>query len=124
MPRKLKPRTRGSGVYTEAGYWGFIRSLLRRGSSKWPPIRNTRTKARRRYKGKDKRRKWEYVCAHCGKGFRNDEVKVDHITPVGSLRCAEDLPRFVTTMYCEEDNLQVLCDPCHKIKGEEDKARR
>jgi hypothetical protein len=40
--------------------------------------------------------------------------EVDHIQPVGSLKCAEDLPQFVERLFCEIDNYRVLCIECHK----------
>jgi len=36
--------------------------------------------------------------------------------PAGTLTCAQDLPGFVERLFCEVDNLQVLCEACHNIK--------
>jgi hypothetical protein len=44
------------------------------------------------------------------------EVSVDHIIPAGSLRSFSDLPQFVEILFCEADNLQVLCHACHGRK--------
>ena len=41
-------------------------------------------------------------------------VEVDHIEACGSLKGPEDLAGFVTRLFCEADNLRVLCRPCHK----------
>lgn len=114
MPRAKK--TRNNGTMTEAAFWGFIRSSLRRRTIVWRPITEAKKAARREYKGENKRRKWEYQCNHCKQYFSDKEIQVDHIKEAGSLRCAEDLPNFVETLFCEKDNLQVLCKKCHKEK--------
>lgn len=45
------------------------------------------------------------------------EVEVDHIVPCGTLKCVEDLPGFVTRLFCEADGFQVLCKAnCHSKK--------
>ena len=36
--------------------------------------------------------------------------------PAGSLNCKEDLAGFVERLFCELDNLQVLCEKCHDVK--------
>jgi 5-methylcytosine-specific restriction endonuclease McrA len=36
--------------------------------------------------------------------------------------CANDLPGFVERLFCEVDNLQVLCEGCHNIKTQAEKA--
>jgi hypothetical protein len=52
------------------------------------------------------------------------EVAVDHIVPAGQLRSFDDLPKFVEILFCEADNLQVLCHACHgrKTLNERNKA--
>ena len=110
------PKTRGGGRYTEAGYFGYIRGVLRNSSMYWGPKRDAKNKARRAYKGPNKRQRYEYKCNHCKKYFPDKDVEMDHIVGAGSLKCYEDLPRFVENLYCEEDNYQALCIPCHRIK--------
>jgi 5-methylcytosine-specific restriction endonuclease McrA len=116
-------KTRGGERYTEAGYFGFIRSGLRQKSMKWPPKYDVMNKAKRPYNGPDKRRKFEYLCAGCEQWCAGKDVAVDHIVECGSLKTFEDLPRFVATLFCEEDNLQVLCKDCHNIKTQEAKKK-
>jgi 5-methylcytosine-specific restriction endonuclease McrA len=48
---------------------------------------------------------------------------VDHIHPAGSLNCAADLPGFVERLFCEQDNLQVLCESCHDEKTKIEKLK-
>ena len=117
------PKTRGGGRYTEAGYFGFIRSGLRQKSMKWPPKYDVMNAAKRPYKGSDKRRRFEYKCASCKNWKKGSEVSVDHIKECGSLKSYDDLPRFVKNLFCEEDNYQALCKPCHKLKTDLEKIK-
>lgn len=109
-------KTRNAGTMTESGFWSFIRSGLRQKSRWWKPITECKLKAKRPYKGPNKRQKFEYECASCGKWFPEKQINVDHIVPAGSLNCAADLPGFVERLFCEQDNLQVLCEKCHDKK--------
>lgn len=114
MAKQRVKRTHAGERWTKARYFSFIRSALRRAWSRYPVRFDVLEAAARPYKGTDKRRKKEYQCAMCEEWFMQKEVEVDHIKPCGSLRDYKDLPRFTKTLFCEEDNLRVLCKPCHK----------
>lgn len=118
-PRVAKPRN--AGTMTESAFWSFIRSALRQKSRWWKPITQCKLKARRPYKGPNKRQKFEYQCKQCEQWFPDKHVNVDHITPAGTLRCANDLPGFVERLFCEIDGLQVLCSKCHDKKTKQEK---
>jgi len=122
--RQRVPRTRNNGTMTEAAFWGWIRSGLRQKSRWWKPVAEAKKRARRRYKGPNKRRKWEYVCANCKQAFKSDEIVVDHIVQAGSLRCYDDLPGFVERLFCEADGLQVMCEPCHHEKTQRERKQK
>ena len=116
-PKKIRvPRTRNNQTMTESAFWSWIRSALRQKSRWWKPAAEAKLRARRPYRGKNKRQKWEYECAECTQYFKSKDVNVDHKTPAGSLKCYEDLPGFVERLFCEVDGLQVLCTKCHDIK--------
>jgi hypothetical protein len=115
MGRKV-PRTRNSGKWTEARYFGFIRSALRSAFRKWGPKHEAKKEAKVAYN--------TYVCASCDGWFGATQVEVDHIEPAGSLRCYEDLPGFVERMFCEAEGFQVLCKDCHQQKTNEEKEMR
>lgn len=108
---------------TEAAFWSWIRSALRQKSRWWKPIAEAKLRARRPYKGKNKRQKWEYQCTNCKNHFKSDEVSVDHKVPAGTLRTYTDLPGFVERLFCEVDGLQVLCNPCHDVKTKKEKQK-
>lgn len=107
-------KTRAGGTWSEARYFSFIRSALRRAWSKYPVRYQVLNKARRELKEKKGNQKYEYQCNQCKSWFKQKEIEVDHIQACGSLKTYDDLPRFVSTLFCEEDNLQVVCKPCHR----------
>ena len=114
----MKPRN--LGTMTEAAYWGMVRSVLRRGFRFWKPIQKAKQDAKRVYKGDNKRQKWEYQCASCQEWFKDRDVQVDHIIPVGSLKSGKDLEGFLARLTAEE-GYQVLCKPCHNNKTQKER---
>lgn len=118
-PRVARPRN--AGTMTESAFWSFIRSGLRQKSRFWKPILQCKLEARRLYKGPNKRQKYEYQCKSCKHWYQEKHINVDHICPAGSLNSAQDLPGFVERLFCEVDNLQVLCTSCHDVKTKHEK---
>lgn len=115
MPRTVdKPFA--AGTMTKSAFFTMIRSALRNRSRYWKPISICKQNAKRKYKGKNKRQKFEYQCNVCKKWYSDKQISVDHIQPVGSLMEFTDLPRFVRTLFCELDNLQTICTACHNHK--------
>jgi len=124
IPKKVVSKTRCHETMTESAFWSFIRSALRQKSRFWKPITECKLKARRLYKGTNKRQKFEYQCNVCKNWFIEKKINVDHINAAGSLRSSEDLPGFVERLFCEVDNLQVLCEKCHDKKTKADKHEK
>lgn len=112
--RKAKPRN--AGTLTESAFWSLIRSTLRQKSRWWKPIALAKQRAKRAYKGTNKRQKFEYQCNMCKNWFPEKDINVDHIIPAGTLLSAQDLPGFVERLFCEVEGLQVLCSKCHDLK--------
>jgi 5-methylcytosine-specific restriction endonuclease McrA len=121
--RTAAPKTRNAGTMSESAFWTFIRSALRQKSRWWKPITECKLKARRPYKGVNRRQKFEYLCSTCKKWFPDKEINVDHIVGAGSLNCSADLAGFVDRLFCEQDNLQVLCETCHNTKTQLEKQK-
>lgn len=116
------PRPRCGGEWTEARFFGFIRSALRQASRRWNPLVNgVFMRSRRPYTGACKRTKWEYECSGCGKWFPAKQINVDHIVPCGNLKTFDDLPGFVERLFCEVDGLRLLCETCHFARHIDDK---
>lgn len=114
-----KPRvakTRNNGTMTESAFWSFIRSALRNKSRWWKPITECKQQARRPYTGPNKRLKFEYQCNQCKGWYPEKQINVDHIIPAGTLTCSTDLAGFIERLFCEQENLQVLCETCHNKK--------
>ena len=121
-PRKsTTAKPRNAGTMTESAFWSFIRSALRQKSRWWKPIAQAKQTAKRKYKGPNKRQKFEYQCNACKEWFPDKKINVDHRIPAGTLRSAHDLPGFVERLFCEVDNLQVLCTTCHDKKTQNEK---
>lgn len=99
---------------TEAQYLSWIRSALRSKSLRWPPRNLALQLARTPYKGPNKLQKWEYCCALCDGKFLAKQVQVDHFPKgAGSIRSIGDIGEFCNNLYCEVENLRVLCSECH-----------
>lgn len=108
------PRNRAGGEWTESQYWLFIRNALRTASyKKYPPIvRQALERVRRPSQSENKRLKWEFQCAACEFWYPRKLVRVDHIYPVGSLLCYEDAPAYIARLFCEPEDLRILCVDC------------
>ena len=63
-----------------------------------------------------------YQCAKCKCEFTSKDVEVDHIKPViDPKKGFKSWDEYINRLFCTEDNLQVLCKPCHKIKTNKEK---
>jgi 5-methylcytosine-specific restriction endonuclease McrA len=125
MAKRIKKvLTRNAGTMSESAFWSYIRSTLRQKSRYWKPISLCKANSRRPYKGPLKRQKYEYQCNQCKNWFPDKKINVDHVHPVGTLKSAKDLPFFVENLFCEIDNLQVLCSDCHNAKTKKEGVSR
>lgn len=118
-------KCRAGDTWTESRYFQFIRSALRAAWNKYPVKGQVLRAARRSTTvSKTKKHRFEYRCAVCDKNYIGSQVQVDHINPCGSLKTYEDLPRFVATLFCEADNLQVICTTCHSDKTQAEREAK
>lgn len=79
------------------------------------------------YDPKRKAVKFWVKCAACGKMEAKSNMEADHIEPVVPVDSTlEDMTwtEVVERQWCDVENLQPVCKPCHRRKtGEENKAR-
>lgn len=122
---------RNSGAWTEARFRGFIKSALRNASLRWPPRIQAKKNARVE--------RGFYLCAgykqesHVvpatlpappGRKRRIDNALVDHILPVVDVSGFTTWDEVITRLFCEEEDLQVLCHECHAHKTRDEKTER
>lgn len=118
------PKTRNGNQWTEARFKSFIRSQLRAATMRWGPIA-TCIKTARTGRG-------EYLCAGCKQivpasikigSKRVKNIHVDHIIPITDPEVGfTTWDELIDRMFCEADNLQLLCYDCHTKKTDEEKA--
>ena len=110
--------------WTEGRRKGFITSVLRAGSRRWPPKYQTLAEAYvgQRINPKTNREGKHYLCATCCGEFPSKDVQVDHIEPIINPKTGfTTWDSFIANLFCDKDNLQVLCSSCHKIKSKEER---
>lgn len=124
---KKPPNTRNGGQWTEARYTSFIKSALRSASQRWPPRYSTLNNAcvGQKTNPKTGRLAKHYICNECKGEFPAKEVEVNHIIPVVPTSGFDDWNGVISRMFCEADELEVVCKPCHKlITQSENKERK
>lgn len=115
-----------NGQWTAARFNSFVKSALRSASQRWPPKYQCLNKAKRGKKinWKTGRIAEHYECNSCHKEFVLKDVQVDHKSPIVPVTGFTTWDEVIDNMFCEEDDLQVLCIQCHKIKSNAEKASR
>lgn len=125
MARKVE-KTKCSNTMTEAAFNEWVKNQLRLISTKkWRPI--LEVKARR-------------YCEICNVPFRGNAMTrvitstgkiksvvnkcVDHIEPVTPETGFDGYDSFVRRLFCEKDNLRLLCWKCHNKVTKESAQRR
>lgn len=116
-----------SKEWTDARIKTFIISVLRAGTRRWPPKWNVKHAAATEKKVNEStgRLAQHYLCAKCKKDYPSSEVEVDHIKPVVNYKDGwTNWDDYITSLFCLEDNLQVLCLDCHKKKTLKENKKR
>lgn len=126
MARPSGEKTRCDGQWTEAKFRSFIRSQLRSATIKWAPIQQVKKKANIR--------RGFYLCSDCGeevtatvvdeeKRARVNNVIVDHVDPIIDPEVGfTNWDDLINRMFCNSDNLAVVCRSCHTTKTNEERA--
>jgi len=118
MGLMVSDKTRCGGQWTEARFKSFIKGQLRAATVKWPPIQNVvkQSVTRRGFK----------MCACCDQevpvtivvdGKRMKNTFCDHISPIVPVTGWVSWDDCIERMFCEEENLQILCKACHDDKS-------
>lgn len=125
MPRPSGEKTRCGGRWTEAKWKSFIKNQLRGATRKWAPISDCLSAARVR--------RGYYKCEGCGEDVPNTtkdgakrvkNVFVDHVEPIVPVTGWVSWDSCIERMFCEADNLQLLCKACHDSKSKKEAAQR
>lgn len=123
----MKNRLYNDGEWTEARYRAFVISALRAYMKRFPPKWKALKAAMvgKKINKRTGRLAEHYLCASCGGFFVARDVQVDHIDPVVSPEEGfQDWWTYFNRLYCEADNLQVLCKQCHKEKTNAERKER
>ena len=115
--------TFNDGLWTKGKFNAFITSILRSGSRRWGPKYTTLAEAKtiKKVNTVSGRIAQHYLCNICKEEFPAKDVQVDHIVGMGKGRSWDD---FINELYCEKDNLQTLCKPCHSIKTKAENKKK
>ena len=107
-----------------------IRGVLRRLFARSPAVREALLKVRREVPkhnkdgSRSKKDAVQYLCAVCNTWTKSTAVSVDHINPVVDVNGFVDWNTFVTRLFCDSSNLQVICDNCHNEKTNAERVAR
>lgn len=122
MPKMHKKKTMenlrtvfNGGKWTKGRFDAWVTSLLRGGSRRWGPKYEclNAAKTEKKVNSKTGRIAQHYRCACCQNEFTQKDIQVDHITPIGTGLTWDE---FIDGLFCEIENLQVLCISCHAKK--------
>lgn len=109
----------------------WLINQLRRLTLRYPPAIRATNRTREEYfilsKKGTKVKRVKYTCELCGKkDLKRSEMDLDHIIPVVDIdKGFTDWNDFITRLFCQEDELQLICEPCHSAKTlNENKSRR
>lgn len=124
MGRPRGELVRNGGRWTEAQFKNFIKNNLRSATRKWAPINECKKKAHVS--------RGLYQCDQCKevvpptvfdeeKRKRIKNIAVDHIEPVVDPEVGfTNWDDIVDGLFCEPENLQLLCKNCHDKKCAEE----
>lgn len=112
------------GKWTQAKFNSFIKNNLRQATRKWEPIQKCAKRANVS--------RGLYECASCKELVppttvcqesrrRIKNIFVDHINPIVDPTVGfVSWDSVIERMFCDSDNLQLLCLTCHKKKSREE----
>lgn len=127
MARPSGEKTRCSGAWTEARFNSFIKSALRGATRRWAPIQQCKKNAwvsRGVYKCNCCKEEVPTTTVNPDTRKRENNIHVDHIEPIVPVTGWVSWDDCINRMFCELENLQLLCSACHKKVTAEENAQR
>lgn len=131
--KKEKPQTQRKGRIDSETH-GRIVSAMKRVFSRSPTAVQFLRKYRKEevwFKQNGERAKKPHVfypCFKCGGIFKSTEIQIDHRDPVIPLNIPSkhfSYDSIAERLFCDEENLQILCRVCHTEKSQiENSIRR
>lgn len=113
--------------WTSGRLRSFITSTIRSGFRRYPPKYEVLKEAQwgKQVNPSSGRIAMHYICNNCKEKFPSTKVQVDHILPVVDPEVGFiSWDSFIERLFCNKENLQVLCLGCHSKKTKEEKLRR
>lgn len=125
MTMTTKP-SYNNGTWTVARFNSFVKSALRSASQRWPPKYTVLSKAcvGQKVNPASGRLAKFYTCNKCKVDFPAKNVEVNHIVPVVPVSGFDSWDNVISRLFCEEDGLEVVCKPCHKLITKEENQER
>ena len=123
----MKRSSFNEGEWTPARFRSFVTGALRTATRRWPPKFKALKAALSGRKTNKKTGKlaMHYICASCSDEFVMSDVEIDHVEAVvDPAKGFISWDVYVDRLFCETNNLQVLCKPCHKEKTAAEKILR
>lgn len=127
--RKILRNVFNNGKWTASRFTNFVRGALRNASNRWPVKGEVLKEARISrgiYKCQGYKKRWHKAPSSIkikNKTTRN--IYVDHVDPVVDPRTGfTSWDEFIDRLFCEKDNLQVLCKDCHDRKTADERKVR
>ncbi len=122
-----KRKSYNGGNWTEGRFNSFITSTLRAGARRWQPKYDTlnASKTEKKINRKTGRMAQHFRCQLCGEEFTQKDMEVDHIKPVvDPVKGFQTWDIFIDRLFCEANNLQAICKPCHLLKTNKEKQEK
>ena len=123
----MKRSSFNDGEWTAAKFRSFVTGALRTATRRWPPKYAALKEASttRQTNKKTGKLAMHYQCAACSVEFVSGDVQIDHTSPVVEpSKGFISWDVYVDRLFCEKDNLSVLCKPCHAAKTAAEKKLR
>jgi 5-methylcytosine-specific restriction endonuclease McrA len=112
---------------SESAFMSWIRGGIRQGLWNRHPvklefIKKNRIQIKNPNPRGNKPLVWGGVCSQCNNHFVQKDLEVDHREGGHSLKTINDVQSFIENIvFVTEDDLQLVCKPCHKIRSQMDR---